>query len=115
MKALLSLVLIGISGIISNPVVAKPTVRLPKSDQILRRQSATYLFAPDYLGQKIHVRYIDSVPPIFAVKNNDQNADYTEIATPNCNPNSVAINSNKLYVACNKDRLEVDILLRQHL
>ena len=115
MKALLSLVLIGISGIISNPVVAKPTVRLPKSDQILRRQSATYLFAPDYLGQKIHVRYIDSVPPVSAAINNDQNVDYTEIATPNCNPNSVAINSNKLYVACNKDTGNGDKILAYEL
>jgi hypothetical protein len=69
---------------------------------IQQKITRTYLFSPDYLGQKIHVRYIASVPALQA-NLLDQNVDYTQIATPNCNPNSVAATPTRLYVACNKD------------
>jgi hypothetical protein len=56
----------------------------------------TYLFAPDYLGQKIRVRVI--TPPRMP------SIDWSYISTPNCNPNSVAANQFRLFVACNSEK-----------
>jgi hypothetical protein len=56
----------------------------------------TYLFAPDYLGQKIHVRVI--TPPKMP------SIDWSYISTPNCNPNSVAATQLRLFVACNSEK-----------
>jgi hypothetical protein len=80
--------------------LSRPPNQVPVDIQT--KLTNTYLFSPDYLGQKIHVRYIASVPATQAALIN-QDVDYTQIATPNCNPNSVAATPTRLYVACNKD------------
>jgi hypothetical protein len=56
----------------------------------------TYLFTPDYLGQKIHVRVI--TPPKMP------SIDWSYISTPNCNPNSVAATQLRLFIACNSEK-----------
>ncbi len=68
----------------------------------------TYLFTPDYLGQKIHVR-VASATGNGAL--NNTTTDKAEIATPNCNPNSVVATQSTLYVACNKETGNGDRIL----
>jgi hypothetical protein len=59
-----------------------------------------YLIVPDYVGQKVTIQTLSDVPQTFSIRVSD------------CNPNSVAHNDSKLYVACNKgggnaERIEV--------
>jgi sugar lactone lactonase YvrE len=61
----------------------------------------TYLFTPDYLGQKVHIRVLSATTGTGTL--NNTTTDKAEIATPNCNPNSVVATQSTLYVACNKD------------
>jgi hypothetical protein len=74
----------------------------------------TYLFTPDYLGQKIHIRVVSATGNGAL---NNTTTDKAEIATPtNCNPNSVVATQSTLYVACNKDmsteeRIKKDLIL----
>jgi hypothetical protein len=58
----------------------------------------SYLFTPDYLGQKVHVRVIKGT----TFRNTY--VDLVNISTPNCNPNSVAATQFKLYIACNSEK-----------
>jgi hypothetical protein len=60
----------------------------------------TYLFTPDYLAQKVHIRVVGATGTGAL---NNTTTDKAEIATPNCNPNSVVATQSTLYVACNKD------------
>jgi hypothetical protein len=68
----------------------------------------TYLFTPDYLAQKIHIRVVSGTGT--AVLDNTT-TDKSQIATPNCNPNSVVATQSTLYVACNKDTGNGDRIL----
>jgi hypothetical protein len=70
----------------------------------------TYLFTPDYLGQKVHIRVLSATTGTGAL--NNTTTDKAEIATPtNCNPNSVVATQSTLYVACNKDVGNKDLIL----
>ncbi|WP_237154883.1 hypothetical protein [Oryzibacter oryziterrae] len=54
------------------------------------------LWVPDYVGKKIYRYYIDqTVNPV------KMTSTVINLASKNCNPNSVAVSSGKLYVACN--------------
>jgi hypothetical protein len=68
----------------------------------------TYLFTPDYLGQKVHIRVVSATGNGAL---NNTTTDKAEIATPNCNPNSVVATQSTLYVACNKDAGNEDKIL----
>lgn len=68
----------------------------------------TYLFAPDYLAQKVHIRVVSGTG--VAVVDNTT-TDRSQIATPNCNPNSVVATQSTLYVACNKETGNGDKIL----
>jgi hypothetical protein len=70
----------------------------------------TYLFTPDYLGQKVHIRVVSATTGTGAL--NNTTTDKAEITTPsNCNPNSVVATQSTLYVACNKDAGNKDLIL----
>ncbi len=73
----------------------------------------TYLFTPDYLGQKVHIRVVSATTGTGAL--NNTTTDIAEIATPNCNPNSVVATQSTLYVACNKDTGNGDKILAYNI
>lgn len=50
-----------------------------------------YIAIPDYVGKQVRVIAMDSTK------------NQLKFLTPNCNPNSVAFNQDRLYVVCNKD------------
>jgi sugar lactone lactonase YvrE len=79
-----------------------PSARIDDAPAISRSDLGwTYLFTPDYLGQKVHIRVLSATTGTGAL--NNTTTDKAEIATPNCNPNSVVATQSTLYVACNKD------------
>lgn len=62
------------------------------NSQTLAQPDATqYVAIPDYVGQQVRVIATDG------------NQSQLRFLTPDCNPNSVAYNRDRLYVACNKD------------
>jgi hypothetical protein len=58
-----------------------------------------YLVVPDYLAQKLTIQSRRNALLISTGKPRT-----LTVLTPNCNPNSVAYNNAKLYIACNKDQ-----------
>jgi sugar lactone lactonase YvrE len=83
---------------------SRPVIDVINSPIIIKARSDrgwTYLFTPDYLGQKVHIRVVSATTGTDALDNTT--TDKAEIATPNCNPNSVVATQLNLYVACNKD------------
>jgi hypothetical protein len=77
-------------------------------ERIIKVSSLTYLFVPDYVGSKVNIVLSDSTPPFIAASGSTY---FEPIALPSCNPNSVAVNRKKLYVACNKDSGKSDKIL----
>jgi Bacterial Ig-like domain (group 3) len=57
------------------------------------------VYVPDYYGQLLQVRVGTGTPAAIT------------ISLPHCNPNSVAVNSNKAYVACNANGSNPDKIL----
>lgn len=57
------------------------------------------VYVPDYYGKLLQVRVGGGIPVVIAM------------SLPSCNPNSVAVNSNKTYVVCNSDEGNPDKIL----
>ncbi|MDR3553694.1 MAG: hypothetical protein P4L55_02950, partial [Syntrophobacteraceae bacterium] len=62
--------------------------------------SSRVVWSPDYYGQLLDVRVGSGASPT-AIK----------VSLPSCNPNSVAVNNNKLYVACSANGANPDKIL----
>jgi hypothetical protein len=84
-------------------------------DSVINRRSDrgwTYLFTPNYLGQKVHIRVVSATGTGTL---NNTTTDKAMVDTPNCNPNSVVATQSTLYVACNKDGGNSDKILAYNI
>ncbi len=106
------------------PIYSLPEEQAPTNQTTLNRQDAvtdairsasrtdrgwTYLFTPDYSGQKVHIRLIGATTrsPATNIAMRNSNLDWAVISTPTCSPNSVVATQYTLYVACVENKILV--------